>query len=240
MTTREALLAAVLADPDDDTVRLAFADFLGENGEEERAEFIRVQVELARLPGCGHKDDAQWCTRCSEDSPHITLRCRERDLWNAIPSKTQTNGYLWTQPCGDLFGEHLQSVNDPTAIGIFSESVLWSCRRGFVHAITCTHDDFLRHAEAVFRAHPVTGVTLTDAEPAEQGNGNWVWREWYEDTRDADELHEDLFTAMCGDSALSPWYFHSREDAISALVRGCVSLGRKRAGVVVKMPVPSP
>ena len=47
MTEREALLAAVYANPDDDTPRLVFADWLQENGEPERAEFIRVQCELA-------------------------------------------------------------------------------------------------------------------------------------------------------------------------------------------------
>src|SRR5205085_8409377 len=46
----DPLLAAVIADPDDDTVRLALADWLDENGDEARAEFVRVQVKLARLP----------------------------------------------------------------------------------------------------------------------------------------------------------------------------------------------
>lgn len=46
----DPLLAAIIADPDDDTVRLAYADHLEEEGEPERAEFVRVQVELARLP----------------------------------------------------------------------------------------------------------------------------------------------------------------------------------------------
>ena len=44
-----SLYSAILADPDDDTVRLAYADWLDENGQSERAEFIRVQIELARL-----------------------------------------------------------------------------------------------------------------------------------------------------------------------------------------------
>ncbi len=49
MDRREAMLKAVIADPDDDLVRLAFADCIEEDyGEAERAEFIRVQVELAR------------------------------------------------------------------------------------------------------------------------------------------------------------------------------------------------
>jgi uncharacterized protein (TIGR02996 family) len=52
MTDERALLAAMAADPADDTVRLAYADLLEENGDVDRAEFVRVQVELARMnPG---------------------------------------------------------------------------------------------------------------------------------------------------------------------------------------------
>jgi uncharacterized protein (TIGR02996 family) len=50
MTDGEALFAAILAEPDEDTPRLVYADWLAENDEELRAEFIRVQVELARTP----------------------------------------------------------------------------------------------------------------------------------------------------------------------------------------------
>jgi uncharacterized protein (TIGR02996 family) len=45
----EALLAAVLAAPDDDAPRLIYADWLDERGQPERAAFIRLQVERARL-----------------------------------------------------------------------------------------------------------------------------------------------------------------------------------------------
>lgn len=48
MSARGAFLRAIAADPADDTVRLAFADWLDENGEPERAEFIRLQIERAR------------------------------------------------------------------------------------------------------------------------------------------------------------------------------------------------
>ncbi|MBN9118343.1 MAG: TIGR02996 domain-containing protein [Planctomycetes bacterium] len=43
----EPFLAAINADLDDDTPRLVFADWLQENGDEERAEFIRLQCDLA-------------------------------------------------------------------------------------------------------------------------------------------------------------------------------------------------
>ncbi len=43
MSDEAALLAAILAHPDEDTPRLMFADWLEENGQPERAEFIRIQ-----------------------------------------------------------------------------------------------------------------------------------------------------------------------------------------------------
>src|SRR5262245_14167815 len=50
MDERQALLRAICENPDDDTPRLVFADWLQEHGEEDRAEFIRLQCEAARLP----------------------------------------------------------------------------------------------------------------------------------------------------------------------------------------------
>ena len=47
---RAAFLRAIAEQPDDDLPRLVFADWLDEHGEPERAEFIRVQCELARGP----------------------------------------------------------------------------------------------------------------------------------------------------------------------------------------------
>lgn len=47
-TIADAFLADIIDHPDDDASRLVFADWLEENGEAERAEFIRVQVRLAR------------------------------------------------------------------------------------------------------------------------------------------------------------------------------------------------
>jgi uncharacterized protein (TIGR02996 family) len=66
MNAADALLAAVHADPHDDGPRLVYADWLDEHGDPERAEFIRVQCELARA---------------SEDDPRRpTLEGRERLL----------------------------------------------------------------------------------------------------------------------------------------------------------------
>jgi uncharacterized protein (TIGR02996 family) len=46
-----SLLAAIRDDPDDDTARLVYADWLEENGRADHAELIRVQIALAREQG---------------------------------------------------------------------------------------------------------------------------------------------------------------------------------------------
>jgi uncharacterized protein (TIGR02996 family) len=60
---RRALWAAVIAHPDDDAPRLVFADWLEEHGTKvdvARAEFIRVQCELARLPADTKYIESEW------------------------------------------------------------------------------------------------------------------------------------------------------------------------------------
>jgi uncharacterized protein (TIGR02996 family) len=49
MTQDQAFLQAIIQNPDDDSLRLIFADWLDERGDP-RGEFIRVQCQLANLP----------------------------------------------------------------------------------------------------------------------------------------------------------------------------------------------
>ena len=60
-----ALLAAIRAHPDDDTARLVYADWLDEHSQPERAELIRVQVNLARTRGTieSATERREWHTR---------------------------------------------------------------------------------------------------------------------------------------------------------------------------------
>lgn len=51
MTADEAsFMDAIIASPRDDAPRLIFADWLEENGQNDRADFIRVQCDLAAIP----------------------------------------------------------------------------------------------------------------------------------------------------------------------------------------------
>ncbi len=53
MNERDALLAAILANPDEDTPRLMFADWLMDSGDADRGNFIRLQIEAARAEPFG-------------------------------------------------------------------------------------------------------------------------------------------------------------------------------------------
>jgi uncharacterized protein (TIGR02996 family) len=66
MTPDEAFLADILVNPDDDSLRLIYADWLDDHGQSDRAAFIRVQIELAHLP--------------YDDSRRHELEARERTL----------------------------------------------------------------------------------------------------------------------------------------------------------------
>jgi uncharacterized protein (TIGR02996 family) len=68
MTSEQAFLKEIFARPDDDAPRLVYADWLEERGDP-RGEFIRVQIELARLD--------------SGDPAGDDLRRRQRDLLRA-------------------------------------------------------------------------------------------------------------------------------------------------------------
>jgi uncharacterized protein (TIGR02996 family) len=67
MTQEAAFLQAIVEAPEDDTPRLVFADWLDEQGQSARAEFIRVQVALAKTD--------------EEDPKSDVLARRARDSW---------------------------------------------------------------------------------------------------------------------------------------------------------------
>lgn len=159
-----ALLAGILAHPEEDAPRLVFADYLQEQGQEERAEFIRVQVELARIhPEADPKKGIYPLFERWKE-----LDRRERELL-AVPD--WRNAAVWF--CWD--GTHLQNIwggpsgnRHPTLAirpgeldGTDRECLHCSLSRGFVDAVTCTSEDWLSHAEELLKEQPVREVVLT-------------------------------------------------------------------------------
>jgi len=84
--TENAFLRAILADPDDDAPRLIYADWLDENGDADRAEFIRLQVQLARLS----HSDPDWGPLSARS--HELKQARYMEWLNQLP---QFDGVHW-------------------------------------------------------------------------------------------------------------------------------------------------
>lgn len=131
-----ALLAAIRLHPDEDVPRLAYADWLDEHGQPERAEFCRVQCELAKM---GHRAEGLPCGDCDP------LLARERQLLDA-------HWLEWNI-------EFMASIG--FAGGGFISLMDVVFRRGFVESITCGAADWLTHADAILASHPITEVTFT-------------------------------------------------------------------------------
>ena len=160
MNDHDPLLNMVLAQPDDIALRLVYADWLEEHGQEERAEFIRCQVELARI----RPEKAGGLTVWSSDeaaaddlrseNPHAErLRRRERDLL----------GY----PNGVCL--HCD-WHAPIPHGGFE----WEFRRGFVEVVSLPLAAWLEHGPALVRRHPIRELRIPDLSEEECH----VWLNW--------------------------------------------------------------
>src|SRR5262245_38501765 len=84
MADRESLLRAVIEAPADDAPRLAYADAAEREGNADRAAFIRLQCELARMAG--------------DDPRRPELRSREADLLDR-------QGWTWASEFGTEIDE---------------------------------------------------------------------------------------------------------------------------------------
>ncbi len=140
-TDRAALYRSILERPEDDVVRRVFADYLRENGEEERADFIEVQLAIsdqyARRPnsssgmttGMRHPMSV-WRDELKE------LQERERELFlAAFPKSNFMFGHLGATYClpDSAFGK-----GEATTDGIVAV-----VSRGFVSAVRCTIADWV-------------------------------------------------------------------------------------------------
>lgn len=95
MAQEQAFLADILANPDDDAPRLIFADWLDDNGQADRAAFLRAQVELAG-PVWGEPPLERGAFRLSRcDLPARGKRTRRRELERQIRALWKQHGKQW-------------------------------------------------------------------------------------------------------------------------------------------------
>jgi len=150
MDDLKRLRRGILIDPADDHLRLVYADALEEAGDSERAELIRAQIRLAEMGPLS----AYFFSGDPERAEFDRLRRRERAL---LAVRTAT----WMDWCRPL-----------TTLSPFAA---WDFRRGFVESVSLPLPEFMDYAEALFLAHPITSVTLTDREPVVWLDGGWTF-----------------------------------------------------------------
>lgn len=250
MSERDGFLRCILENPADDVARLVFADWLDEHGEEERAEFIRVQVELATLadvekpvfasPVFADEMDevADYCERWSRKK-RLLERQRKVLAWRNIEAWA-THRYVLRHTAGRA--EFDQLHEDKVSAALFT--------RGFISHTTCAAADFLKYTEAIFSQHPVTQCRLTCRHPDDAGgergmvyrySGMSYWEPGYTGHNHPCHIPADIYSLMDGhiDEHGGQKFYESREKADAALLRACVAYGRQLSKLP-PLPVTAP
>lgn len=227
--TQSQLLRAILLDPADDTARLVYADWLEENGEAARAEFIRVQCQLAKW-SCNFKQTKEqpgWFHDCGTDERGYwlcqPLRSRERELWDYWPN--------WVRSL-PLIPFHNHHEFNTVAKGHMA--VVWE--RGFIASVVLLLAEFEDHAASIFAAHPVTSVRLSDRQTYSNTGPTWYRRGRTTPSAlvpERAEIPRSLFNLLPEyDRGVDRWKtYSSDESAHAALSAACVQWGRELAGL---------
>ncbi len=216
-TDREALLRAVCLSPGDDLPRLLLTDWCEENGEGERAEFIRVQIEL-------------WRRRDEYDSHDLMVRVPSYEALERRGRELLNRNWAHWHPIW-----HACNVVCENLAGNASGEVRVSFRRGLVGKVTLPCADWLGHGAALAACCPLQEAVLSDKKPGRQpvvGEGErWGW--W--DREHHPQHHDDLPTGLWGclkdDCVIvGGWKWYTAEAlALAALSRACVRWARRQA-----------
>lgn len=160
MSTKSALLAAIITNPEEDTPRLEFADLLDEEGNPRRAALIRLGVEVAvRERQCGCVTHAG---RRGERSLGYSKKC--------VLEGFEVNGLPWRKEEERLiYGDEY-----PKFCGWIPNNAAAEIERGFVVAVhdmaaadwLAVHENLFWHPsqgrECPETAHPIRWLFLKD------------------------------------------------------------------------------
>lgn len=251
MTEQESMLWSILAEPEEDTVRLAYADWLTENGQEDRAEFIRVQIELHQK-GCVIRDSEEAVVWAGE---WVGLRDRMMKLLWADNGKGRPNWEDWCwcvakdedgRICRNLMGSGGMVVTPhgspnlrgwPASCAVPSPVtglVAQEFRRGFISRVELNSNSFFDDyygvgyregglVTSLFRTLPITEVRFKDSYYLyDRVDGKVYWRDY--GIFDSNAIPH----ALCPDDA-----FDTVEEAEVALSENLVRYSRLAVGLPV-------
>lgn len=243
MTTPDMtpLLRAVLLAPADDGLRLIYADALDEAGDHDRAEFIRVQCELAEIPAREtYSREPHWIPRgepaYKEWQRQDALRARESRL-----ADLHCNAHGgWASEYDLLLAGWTMYVGDQTA-AYHGPSVRW--RRGLIAEVEADWEWYRDSAAVLFSNCPVQCAFLVDKRPQffefslskRNKVRGWSWISYVMDDEPDAVPSAVLETAreVCPQAEKYPGrlVYDSEAEAVAALSDLLVEYGRRRAGL---------
>jgi uncharacterized protein (TIGR02996 family) len=231
--TQRGLLDAILDNPDDDNLRLIYADWLEENERMDQncphcrvpefedgfdppcmkcrgtrsvsngfarcAEFIRVQLDLAKeqvglceepiLYGGHYPEPCRMCDGCKQ---YVTLGKKETSLWGSWPDKNNVRSIMHAS-LPDLEGGW---VVLPTSY-LMHGSRWAKVNRGFVEQIAAPFDTHIAHLRDIVRRHPVIphSSMVTNKVPLDVTDG-FIWRPGYYDFLSPNHLPISVFNLL--------------------------------------------
>lgn len=224
------ILQAIIAEPDDDLHRLAYADWCEENDQPERAEFIRLQIALwneQRDCNCGSKSGGHTF----KGGQHHNGPCAASQLRIEIDGKwkrAESRAYeLWVDNCRKWVG--IGENAHPLECLTTSPN---QYARGFIRKVECTHDIWVDHGKKICAEHPIEDVRLVDKKPAPYAglycfhSKDATFRH-VEDACLCPKIHKHLTSYTQREGNDPDWRDYSTEEAAyAALSKACIAYGR--------------
>lgn len=174
MSVNPELEAAVAAEPLETTVRLVYADWLDENGDPDRAEFIRLQCRLAAMDPC---ETGGLCRAnklqgtdmaCAACAARTTVRSRVHalgtDNWSRWLDDTLPADPFVRDNALFVYGA---VVFPPTPRMYAQHRVAWQFSRGFVSELRGPWSYLCGALDRLLARFPVTTVKINGAPPVQ-------------------------------------------------------------------------
>jgi uncharacterized protein (TIGR02996 family) len=157
MSEHDAFIQAIIEAPNDDIPRLIYADWLEEHGDSDRADFIRVQIERARLEMDGSASQAMFAF-LQKNPYYMALKMD----WDSIDPGVARRIALRERERELRKGHHQawQAAEVPRRVGMLWQG--WELERGFFAKGTVRNaQDLARFAGDLFRQVPLRHLELS-------------------------------------------------------------------------------
>lgn len=235
MTTKQALYRSILEDPISDTLRLVYADYLEEQGEEV-IEFIRPKYHLATY-----------------DRNELARRWKRyaKSLFNDVVPKSWDK-WLASFPDPDHPSMSFVERVGGTAFSSSRMPIYFSLRHGLTDHIAIKPSWFMKNARLLFSKVPISSIVLMNTRPEDTPNSthkfdevnhqerNWQFAPRHPTRIGGQMLNKTLFDLLPipTDMKEFQWsyrfwskFYPDKRMAYEALSRACLIYGREQAGL---------